>query len=310
MITDKKSDPTRVTLSDLIALNRHAGSLQLRTTHVRSQMSGQYLSRIKGRGMEFDESRPYQPGDDVRNIDWRVTARTGRAYTKMFREERERPVFISVDARAAMFFATQGHFKSVIAGELAALLAWTAHRQGDRIGGEIFSESGHMEFRPRRGQQNVLHLLKKLSTLEAPEAIESASLVDPLQRINRIVHPGSLVCVISDFRGLDNAAGTQLKLIARHSELTLLHVHDPLEHQLPEKGHYRVSFGDRLLDINTANHKFRHNYALRYEQRTSQLQQLSRRYRINLIHCCTDQSPARILRDAIGVKLKAARKRA
>jgi len=265
MSIGNKTDPTRITLNELIALNRHASALQLRATHIRSQMSGLYLSRIKGRGMEFDESRPYQPGDDVRNIDWRVTARTGAAYTKLFREERERPVFINVDARAPMFFATQGYFKSVIAAELAALLAWTAHRQGDRIGGEIFSETGHFEFRPRRGQQNVLHLLKTLSSLEVPDTIVSHSLVEPMQRINRIVHPGSLVCLISDFRGLDAAAITQLKQIARHSELILLHVHDPMEHQLPQKGCYRISFGERLLSINTSDRQFRERYAQRYQ---------------------------------------------
>lgn len=308
MSTDKYSDPAHIILSELIALSRQANSLQLHATHIRSQMSGQYLSRITGRGMEFDESRPYQPGDDVRHIDWRVTARTGNTHTKLFREERERPVFINVDMRAAMFFATQGRFKSVIAAELAALIAWTAHRQGDRIGGEIFSETRHIEFRPRRGQQNVLHLLKSLSSIEMPMSIETHSLLVPLQRINRIVHPGSLVCLISDFRGLDDAASTQLKLIARHSELILLHVHDPLEQQLPQKGLYRVSFGERLLNINTSNKALRNNYAQHYQQRIRRLDQLTHRYRIRLIHCRTDQLPIDVLRDTIGAKFNTSRK--
>ena len=307
-MTGSKVDPTHISLNELIALSQQAGSLKLQATRIRSTMSGQYLSRIKGRGMEFDESRPYQPGDDVRNIDWRVTARTGNTYTKLFREERERPVFINVDARAPMFFATRGRFKSVVAAELATLLAWTAHRQGDRIGGEIFTESRHTEFRPRRGQQAILHLLKKLSTLEIPDAAESSSLLKPLQRINRIAHPGSLVCLISDFRGLDDAAYVQLTQIARHNELVLIHLYDPLEQELPQQGQYRVSFADQLLNIDTADKRFRRNYAERYMHRLQQLELLSHRYRINLIQCRTDQSPIQVLRSVYGIKTGRSRK--
>lgn len=110
----------RPTLDDLIRLNQPAKSIELARSTARALQSGQYFSAFKGRGMEFDESRPYAHGDDIRSLDWRVTARTGKVHTKLFREERERPVFLSVDLRSPMFFATRGLFKSVLATRLAA----------------------------------------------------------------------------------------------------------------------------------------------------------------------------------------------
>lgn len=302
-------NPTIITLTELIALNRQAASLKLHAKRIRSRQSGQYLSRMKGRGMEFDESRPYEPGDDVRNIDWRVTARTGKTHTKMFREERERPVFISVDSRASMFFATQGRFKSVIAAELTSLLAWTAHQQGDRVGGEIFNENEHTEFRPRRGQQNILHLIKQLSSLTVTTNAQPTSLEEPFRRLQRIVHPGSLACVISDFRGLDEAASTQLINISRHCEVLLIHIYDPLEVALPDRGHYRVSFGERIMNINATNRQYRQHYSEHFQQRMDLLEKLSNNQRMNLLHCRTNESPYTVLRNRFGVQ-PATRRRA
>ena len=128
----------QIQFNNLIRLSAGARQVNLDHSTIKSKQSGGYLSSTKGRGMEFDEARLYQPGDDIRSIDWRVTARTGKPYTKLFREERERPVFLSVDLRPSMFFATRGVFKSVQAARLASLLAWSALRQGDRIGGQIF----------------------------------------------------------------------------------------------------------------------------------------------------------------------------
>lgn len=250
--------------------------------------------------MEYDESRPYQPGDDIRSIDWRVTARTGDTHTKLFREERERPVFINVDLRAPMFFATQGGFKSVIAAEIAALLAWTAHHQGDRIGGEIFSEQLHKELKPRRGQRNLLHFLKALNQITQPGRLESDSLLHPLQRLNRMVHPGSLVCLISDFRGLDDAAASQLGEVARHSELLLFHVYDRLEAKLPSSGHYRLGFGQRTMEIDAGDSQLQSRYTGQFTSRLQMLDKLSRRFRCRLITCRSDESPVNVLRDAIG----------
>ena len=151
-----------VSLKTLIDLAKPAAGLNLHHAQFRSSQSGNYVSRFKGRGMEFDEARLYQPGDDIRTIDWRVTARTGKTHTKVFREERERPVFISVDNRLAMHFATRGVFKSVLAAKLGGLLAWAAEYHGDRIGGQLFSEHECRELKPQNGRHAVLRFLNAL----------------------------------------------------------------------------------------------------------------------------------------------------
>lgn len=293
-------NPDRTTLTELIGMSRHARTLQLRSIRIGSRLTGNYLSRIKGRGMEFDESRVYQPGDDVRNIDWRVTARTGAAHTKMFREERERPVFISMDDRSTMRFATQGRFKSVIAAELTALLAWTASQQGDRVGGEIFNDIEHREFRPRRGKENVLHMLRTLSQSSDQVPVAPGSLQAAFNRLHRIVHPGSLVCVISDFHGFDAGAQKEIVNVSRHSEVLLLHAYDRLESDLPQAGRYRLSLGGRSLDINTADDAYRIAYRQQFQQRTNALSRVCGGGRMKKIVCRTDESPVVVLRNVLG----------
>ena len=131
---EQGDDIVRVKMSTLIGLNRDAASLPLISNAVRAQVAGGHLSAFRGRGMEYHESRPYQPGDDIRSIDWRVTARSGQTHTKVYREERERPVLLWLDLSNSMFFGTQVCFKSVLASKLAALLAWSSVQHGDRLG--------------------------------------------------------------------------------------------------------------------------------------------------------------------------------
>ena len=150
---------TWISPQSLIKLRLHASQTMLNSSIIHAKQGGAYLSSFKGRGMEFDESRIYQAGDDIRNMDWRVTARTGEAHTKVFREERERPVLLWLDLNPSMMFATRNRFKSVIATELAALIAWGAAKNNDRLGGLIFSSDEHIEIKPRRGKAAVLDFI-------------------------------------------------------------------------------------------------------------------------------------------------------
>ena len=205
---DKADDIVRVKLETLIKLSQQAHQLPLKSKRVLSRLNGNFISPFKGRGMEFDESRPYQPGDDIRSIDWRVTARSGKTHTKLYREERERPVLIWVDLRKPMFFASQGMFKSVLAAKAAALLAWSSTQHNDRLGGIIFSEEQHNELRPKRGKSATLHFLQQLAKHSAwdknnrnamtDSIIESQSAEHALNRLRRVAKPGSLIFLISD----------------------------------------------------------------------------------------------------------------
>jgi len=287
-------------LGELIRLSEQARQLQLRPKVAHARQSGQYVSRLRGRGMEFDESRPYQPGDDVRNMDWRVTARVGKPYSKMFREERERPVLIGVDARAPMFFATRGRFKWVQAQRLAALLAWTALQGSDRVGGELFSEAGFLQLRPRRGKGPLLHFLKALADQPRSEVCRPLSLADPLRRMRRTVHPGSLVILVSDFRGFDSVAERQLMRIARHNDVVLIHVHDWLESHLPARGFYRLGNGERIVELDTGSRRVQLAYQHQYETRLQRLRQFCRQYRLTWLRCATDDEPSEVLRRVYG----------
>lgn len=283
-----------ISLKTLVDLAKPASALNLGPQPIRALQSGNYVSHFKGRGMAFDETRLYQPGDDVRRMDWRVTARTDKPHSKVFREERERPLFISVDYRSTMKFATRGVFKSVQAARLAGLLAWAAQQQGDRIGGQIFSDQGCMELKPRNGKSALLHFFNAL-VQPRYTGVEDNSLEHVLSRLQHHARPGSRVYIISDFRGLDNAAENYLALLSRHCEVVLLQVFDPLEAELPDQGRYR--FTDRVRDvvIDSGDRKILFDYQQQFKRRQAYLERLSQKLKLGLCSCATNQSAFEIL---------------
>lgn len=309
-------DPLRVDKRSLIALNREASRLSLSALKVRAQQSGQYLSSFRGRGMEFDEVRPYQPGDDVRTLDWRVMARSGKPHTKLFREERERTVLLWVDFRSAMFFATRGAFKSVVAARAAALLGWAAVQHGDRVGGLIFSEQQHQELRPQGGKHAALHLIQRLVEQEQANPVwsqssepsqhdsdsaRSASL-QSLLRLRRVARPGSLVVLLSDFRDLDQRSELHLSQLARHNDVVMFFIYDPLEAELPPAGLYRVADGEQTMTLDSVSSSARERYRHRFIERRDELQAICRRHGICFIPCSTTQSLYQQLRDGLGLR--------
>ncbi len=300
----------RVSLSSLIALHHDAESLALQPGRIRSPVSGGYRSPFKGRGMEFDEVRPYMQGDDVRILDWRVTARTGCPHTKLFREERERAVLLWVDLRHTMFFATQGAFKAVRAAQVAALLGWRAVSQGDRLGALLFSETTHIELRPKRGKAALLHVLSQIAKHAAwqqraapNDALSAANALNQtLVRLRRVAQPGSLIILISDFAHLNGQGSAHLAQLSRHSDLILADIHDPLEAELPPPGHYRVSDGERFLTLATDDTQLRERYRQSFIQHQAVLQQLCRRYGMTRVSLTTAEDPLAALRRGLGMR--------
>jgi len=284
-----------VPLKTLIDLAKPATGLKLHHSQLRSLQSGAYVSRFKGRGMEFDEARLYQPGDDIRSIDWRVTARSGRPHTKLFREERERPVFISVDNRSAMHFATRGVFKSVLAAKLAGLLAWAAEYHSDRIGGQIFSEHECRELKPQNGRHAVLRFLNAL--VKPQNRIDKEFTLDQvLARLNQHARPGSLVYIISDFRGINDQAETHIAKLSEHCEVVLIFIYDPLESSLPTKGRYRFTDDERDVVVDTSDQQRLLSYQQRFVQRQKRLELLAKTKGLIFIQCSTVEDPIQCLR--------------
>ncbi len=287
-------DIVRVRLDTLIKLHHSASQLPLKSKRIHSRLSGNYISTFKGRGMEFDEARPYQLGDDIRSIDWRVTARTGITHTKLYREERERPVLLWVDLRPAMFFASQGMFKSVLAAKAAALLAWSSTRHSDRTGGLIFSEQQHLELRPQRGKAATLHFLKQLAGHTAwdkkqPVHNKNQSANHALNRLRNVTRPGSLIFLISDFRDFDKKTESSLTQLSRNNDLVMLFISDPLEQHLPPAGYYKITDGEKELTINTYNKDLRSQYQQRFMQHQQHLKDLCNKLGIFYIQLSTDK---------------------
>ena len=304
------ASPVSVSQEGLIRLAGPAKAIALDVLRINSLQTGAYVSHFKGRGMEFDESRPYQPGDDPRNIDWRVTARSTQAYTKLFREERERPVLVAVDLRSGMHFATRGYFKSVNASRAAALIAWAAHHRGDRLGGLIFGDTFHRELRPRLGRQAALRYLHELvehrdwpetpGSSSADDEASEAALTQAMAALRRVTRPGSQVVIISDFVGLTRKAQAYLTGLARHSEVLAVAVSDPLERELPPPGRYRVVSDDNEMSIDTYAKGARSEYADSFAKRRDHFNTFRQRYGIHVLPLSTDDDPVRTLQQALG----------
>lgn len=238
-------------LDELVALRGAARGLRLRAqrpTH--TPHLGSHRSTQRGRGLEFQEVRPYVVGDDPRTIDWRVTARRGKPHTKLFREERERPVWLLADLNDGMFFGTRRQLKSTVVVRGAALLAWSAALGGDRVGAVVAGTSAYRITPPRAREAGVLPLLAALLEMQ-PRApgTSSDSLGQGLEALAPIIHPGSLVLVLSDYATLGTAVEARLATLAMHNEFRLFWVTDPLESQGLPDGRFRVGLPGRSLSI-------------------------------------------------------------
>lgn len=265
-------------LEELLALRGAAHGLSLHGRKAaRTVLLGAHSSAQRGRGLEFQEVRPYVAGDDPRNIDWRVTARRGRPHTKLFREERERPVWLLVDLQPGLFFGTRRQLKSALVVRTAALLAWVAATGGDRVGAVIGHGSAQIRILPARARQTgVLPLLDALLQAQpkspgqpAPLALEEA-----LRAFLPLVRPGSQILVISDFAGLRPEADSLWRALGAHSDLRLFWVTDPLEQEGLPNGRFRAGLPGRLRVLEGARVRERWRQAWReHEARIALLSQ-------------------------------------
>jgi uncharacterized protein (DUF58 family) len=294
------------TTAELVRLRGpNAGSAIAPRGRVRTADAGHYASAFRGRGMEFEESRIYQPGDDVRTIDWRVSARTGRVHTKLFHEERERPVLLLLDERPSMQFGTRDAFKSVLAARAAATLAWTARDGGDRVGAMILTGAGHLEVPPRRSEARLVHLLRLIgdSTAERREN-RTPTLAEGVARLVRVSRPGAFVFVISDFQDLDDESERQLGHLAQRAEVAALLVYDELETTAPRGDGLRVSDGSSVLRLETRDRRWCEEWQARFATRRERLERLCRRRGIGFLTLGTGESCQGLRADRLAAALR------
>lgn len=283
-----------VTLKELQQYSYQTNNVLANKTLARAQLAGGHLSPIKGRGMEFSECRQYQPGDDIRSIDWRITARTGKTYCKLFSEEKERPVYVLLDLSSSMYFGSQYRLKSVQACHLTALLAWATKHKSDRVGGIIIGEFGHKELKPQRQQRGIMQLLSQTVSLHnaqlnqtnvanGNDAATPESLTGALTRLRILCKTGSHIMIISDFLNLDDKAQKQLALLKRHNEVEAWQIFDPLELSLPEitaNVRLAVSDGQQHGFVSPGDASSREKYQQHADVKQQALRQVMNRYGI------------------------------
>lgn len=279
-------------LTKLIDLRHSAGELSLFSrSKALSALVGSVKTNFRGRGLDFEEIRQYQAGDDIRSIDWRVTARTGVAHTKLYQEERERPVLVAVDQRSSMAFGSQCCFKSVQAAEVASLISWAALAKNDRVGGLIFNDSLHHDVRPARSKSAVLKIISAIDSFNKGNSVDShgrsssstnkasqnsQQINDVIIELRRIAKPGSAIFIVSDFIGLDDEGIKQLHLLKKHCDIHAIFISDPMERQLPASGGNQFTDGINRSRFDISDKKLLNGFAQRFDSRLTALtQQLS-----------------------------------
>jgi uncharacterized protein (DUF58 family) len=291
-------DGIHLTAAELIALRPRCHALRLPMQQAAaSALAGAYRSRFRGRGVDFLESRNYQPGDDIRNMDWRVTARTGRPHTKVFQEERERPVLVVLDAGPSLYFGTRRRLKSVAAGQLAAAIAWSAVRRGDRIGGFLFAPGQHRELRPAGGRRGAMRMIQGLVDWLVPDQpgpAEVKPLSAALERVRHAVRPGSLVIILSDFFTLDPDCNRHLSRLRQHNDIIGCQVLDAAEYRLPP-GRYPITDGASATILDTARQDAGHRYQAMAMEHLSEPRRLFQKHQCGWLTLHTDDDPVDVL---------------
>lgn len=281
--------------SDLIATRFFARHIDAtRSTRALAHLAGAKRSARRGRGVEFDEVRQYAAGDDIRAIDWRVTARSGEPHTKLFHEERERPVIVTLDLRQAMLFGSRNCFKSVLAAHVATTMLWSALERGERIGAMVYGGDSVLDVRPARSRRSVLRFIgdvEKVATNRGASA-HDISFAEHLSQLQRIARPGSSVFVISDFHDASAPEALEnLRRLTRHVQITAIAISDPLEQDLPVAGRYVVADANGRSTLDTGNEavrrQYRDDYTAHRESLAKQLQSL----RVPMIELTTAEPP-------------------
>mgnify|MGYP005989338257 CR=1 FL=1 len=276
-----------------------------------SALSGKNASKLRGRGLNFEELRHYRAGDDIRSMDWKVTQRTGKPHIKVFTEERERNVFLAIDQRMTMFFGSSNKMKSVIAAELAALIAWQISDSGDRIGGVIYNDEQTKVIPAKRGTQHVVNLLsevlKKNHQLSIENAIQltddSDSYNKMLATLNKVTKHNALVILIGDGHGFNEKSTDFIKQLRQHNEVIACHISDPLELKLPKMSQMIVSDGKQQIQFSSERKQFQQSYQAEITRQLESYVNAAKKYRIPLIEIDTITPVEQQLRKALGVNV-------
>jgi len=285
----KKHQDIFVSLKDLLSKEHIAKgfSFLARRQKVHSILGGKHASKLRGRGLDFEEVRNYVSGDDIRNIDWKVTARTQKTHTRVYSEEKEKPALIIVDQSKSMFFGSQKKTKSVVAAELAALAAFRVLKEGDRVGGVVFADQGIDIVFPKRDRKNILRFFENIVTrnheLENSSAIQFESAIKEVYaKIRNIVTHDFLIIIISDFYRYSPQTIKNISYLAQHNDVILAKVFDPMERDIPAT---KIIAGDeeKQVLIDGQNKKVKQRFLEGFDQDYINFEVQMKKHRIPLL---------------------------
>ena len=284
-----------ITLQQLVRLQYEAHGFSLSARQpVSSLLSGRHASRLRGRGLTFEELRGYRPGDDIRSMDWKATARLRKPQVRIYSEERERPVLLVVDQRTTMFFGSRRTTKATAATELAALAAWRALESGDRVGALIFGDREVVEIRPHRSRKNVLRVCHELTRLNrqltaAGVVADSTTLNQAFLRAVNLAKHDHLVVMITDFAGANDETRKHATYLAAHNDVLAIMIYDPLGIQISARGRMFATDGNEHVAVPTDS-AFQQRYRQAFEQKCDDVRQQMSGLRIPVLPISTDES--------------------
>ena len=304
---EDKREEVYTNLHALVRLRYTAGGFSyLPRQPVRSQLAGRKRSKLRGRGLDFDELRHYRPGDDIRTMDWRVTNRTGKPHVRVYTEERDRPVIVIADQRLPMFFGSEYKMKSVVAAEVTAITAWRVLGVGDRIGAVLFNDQQVKEFRPARSDKKVMGWLGDLvdmnTHLSVNSGIESnpAALEAALKACQRMISHDYLVILVSDFYGWNEACLQGIRSIGQHNDIICTMIFDPLERDISRADKLVVSDGRYQLEIDPAHQGLGERFEASFQSSFNKVQSDLMRHQIPVIQVHTATEAVNQLRQQLG----------
>ncbi len=296
-----------VSLAQLMALQFQARDLSFVARQPQgSILAGNHASRLRGRGLNFDELRRYQPGDDLRHLDWRASLRTGKPVVRTFTEERDRPALIVLDQRMSMFFGSVRSFKSAVAAELGALAAWMVFNAGDRVGGLVFNDARIDSVAPLRSRKRVEALCSRIAEQNAEL---TASNVDPqgpsqldkvLQQCLAVAGHDHLICLVSDFADASPRTLQLLQQLSAHNDVVALQVYDPLALNVPSRGQLLITQGQLQVTLEVSKRQVRQPLGDFLGGRLKDVATLLRRSQVPLLMISTAAPAADQLRSELG----------
>ena len=301
-----KSKNVYVDINDLRRLQHKAKGFSFLTKQpVNSALSGKNVSKLRGRGLNFEELRHYRPGDDIRSMDWKVTRRTGKPHIKVYTEERERNVYLVVNQSSSMFFGSTNKMKSVIAAEIAALMAWKVTDSGDRIGAVVFNDKQVKVVSAKRGKLHVVNVLAEVVKMNHQLKVgkgepNSNSINEALIKHSHICGHNALIIIVGDGHGWDTKSTQLIKNIRQHNDVIACQIYDPLEQQLPEMSNMVVSDGEKQIQFSSLNRNTQEKYRVSIEQQENRFESATRKNRIPLLSLNTLEPIEKQLRKALG----------